>query len=644
MRPHARFAGLDGLRAIAVALVVVYHLFPGGWLKSGFIGVDVFFVISGFLITSLLLRERAATGRIALVAFWRRRARRLLPALALLVTATATWAWFVGGDVLVRLGRQVLGAGTFSYNWVSAAGGADYFSADTPELLRNLWSLAVEEQFYVVWPLVLPLLLLVPRRWARAMVALVLAGASAAWMATVVSSGAGSATRAYFGTDTHAFGLLLGVALAVGLQRVLSDAPAWMLRRRTRWTGGIVGVAAVAALFAIALLPEMPDAATFPGTLLAGSIVAAVAVVAGAVPGSWIGRALDVPPLRWIGDRSYGLYLWHWPVLVLVAAGVGVNAGADDVPVWIGLVVLVLTVLLAALSYRFVEQPVRRLGLRGSLRRLGGYLGGHSAAARTKALGMVLAGALVLAGTTAAIAAAPAESSGQLVVAAGRRALADNAAPRPPLLPEGAPADARQADGAGDAPATLRAVVDGRQIDAIGDSVMLASAPALMARYPGIHIDAKVSRSMWVAPGMLRKLADRGALREYVVLGLGTNGAIAPHLLDEVMAAIGPQRRLVLVTAFAPRSWIAGVNKTLTAFAEGHPHAHIADWSAAIRPHENLLAGDHIHPGEAGGRIFASVVADAIAALQLAQAQQRERMMLRAAQLGAELPADAAAA
>ena len=177
--PQARYAGLDGMRAIAVALVVVYHLFPQSPVRGGFIGVDVFFVISGFLITTLLLRETAATGRIALGAFWQRRARRLLPALAAVVTVCATAAWFVGGDVLVRLGEQVLGAATFSYNWVSIAGGGGYFSSAAPELFRNFWSLAVEEQFYVLWPLVLPLFLLLPRAWGRAAAVLGLAAASA---------------------------------------------------------------------------------------------------------------------------------------------------------------------------------------------------------------------------------------------------------------------------------------------------------------------------------------------------------------------------------------------------------------------------------------------------------------------------------
>jgi peptidoglycan/LPS O-acetylase OafA/YrhL len=189
-RSMPRFAGLDGLRAVAVGLVVIYHLFPGSPLAGGFVGVDVFFVISGFLITALLLREKDASGRIDLADFWRRRARRLLPALSLVVMSCATVAWLIGGDLLVRLGEQVLGAATFSYNWTSIAGGTGYFADATPELFRNVWSLAVEEQFYVLWPLLLPLFLLLPRARWRAAVALAHGALSAGWMAVLVATGA----------------------------------------------------------------------------------------------------------------------------------------------------------------------------------------------------------------------------------------------------------------------------------------------------------------------------------------------------------------------------------------------------------------------------------------------------------------------
>lgn len=613
---RGRFSGLDGLRALAVVLVVVYHLFPGWLLRSGFVGVDVFFVISGFLITSLLLRERAATGGIDLMHFWRRRARRLLPALGAVVTVAATWAWAVGGDVLVHVGRQVVAAATFSYNWVSVGSGSDYFSADTPELFRNLWSLAVEEQFYWAWPLLLPLLLAVRWRWLRAGVALAAAAASAVWMAELVTSGV---TRAYFGTDSHAFGLLIGVALAVGL-----DRPARTARHRA--PGAIVGGAALIGLATVAMLPETSDAATFPGTLLAASLLSAIVIVAATAPGSWLGAALDCAPLRWIGDRSYGIYLWHWPLLVLVTATAGLGTG--ETPIWVGVLTLILTGSFAAVSYRWIEQPVRRRGFRATF----GMLRARLAAApapRFRALTALVLGAVVIGGTTAAIATAPAETAGQSAVEAGRAALQHTAAAvRPPLVD--------------DRPTPRRSVaptpVEGRDIDAIGDSVMLASAPALLDRYPDIRIDAEVSRSMWAAPRLVDDLARRDELRPYVVLGLGTNGAVDTALLDDVVRRLGPERRLVLVTAYAPRSWIADVNKRLRAYTADHPDVILADWAGAISGHRELLAGDGIHPGEAGGRYYATAIADAIAADQRARAHSHARMLLRTEDLAAAHP------
>ncbi|MEI3865551.1 acyltransferase family protein [Microbacterium sp. CCNWLW134] len=623
-----RYAGLDGMRAVAVALVVIYHLFPA-MLPGGFIGVDVFFVISGFLITSLLLREHARNGRIALVGFWRRRARRLLPALALVVLVCSSAALFVGGDVLVRLGAQVLGAATFSYNWVSLAGDSGYFSAATPELFRNFWSLAVEEQFYVIWPLLLPLFLLLPRAWARAGAAVLLAAASAAWMAVLVTSALGTPggdlTRVYFGTDTHAFGILLGVALAFATTRVLARPSA---TSRPRWTGP-VGAAAISGLVLLSFLAPVDGLVTFPGALVAASLLSAAAIIAGVWPGSRFGTALDTQPLRWIGDRSYGIYLWHWPILVLLLAGLQGTGAEAGVPGSVGLTALALTLLAAELSYRFVETPVRRHGFRGSLRRLGRALRAGAGAR----IGAVTAGAVAIAlvaGTGAAVAAAPTVSSGQAMVDAGQRALAEvdaPAAPAPTPSPEatgstgveGAPAASGSSPPAvpgvpsGDSvPRPAPTPVTGDQISAVGDSVMLASAPALLERFPGIAVDAAVSRSAWAGPGILQQLADSGQLRPYVVLGLGTNGPVDRDALERMATIAGTERTLILVNAFAPRDWIPGVNAELADFAATHPRVFIADWSGAITPKPELLAGDQIHPDSGGGTVFADAVGQAV--------------------------------
>jgi len=661
--PLPRFAGLDGMRAIAVMLVVVYHLFPVTALRGGFVGVDVFFVISGFLITSLLLRERTATGRVALGRFWQRRARRLLPALAVVVVVCSALAWLVGGDVLVDLDTQVLGAATFSYNWTSIAGGGGYFTAATPELFRNFWSLAVEEQFYLLWPLVFPLLLLLPRAWARTAAAFALAAASAVWMGVTVAGG-GEVTRAYFGTDTHAFGLLLGVGLAFLLAPLLrtsvvpataplalvattsdatsgphwralpaepqatADRSAWVASPLARHATGAAGVLALLGLVLVASMPQTESAATFPGALLAASLLSGVALVAGVWPGSWFGRAIDARPMRWIGDRSYGIYLWHWPLLVLAVAAFAPETTVGEAPVWIGLSVLGATAAASALSLRFIETPVRRRGFRASLRALAARLRGGPGA-RLRAVGVALSGALVLAGAGAAIAVSPDETSAEAAVEAGRAALQK-------ALRE-APAPIAPAPSTTDAAAPAAPGISGDQISAVGDSVMLASAGGLVQRLPGIEVDAEVSRSMWAGPGIVDQLAASGRLRPYVVVALGTNGAVDPGSLDRIVDTVGPRRNLVLVNAYAPRDWIPGVNAELAAFADDHRNVIVADWSAAIAAHEDLLAGDRIHPGAAGGAIFADTVAAAVD--ELAD-QRRAYAADRAGRLAAILRAD----
>ncbi|MFE5407309.1 acyltransferase family protein [Microbacterium sp. NPDC056569] len=600
--PDTRFAGLDGMRAIAVMLVVVYHLFPPALLPGGFVGVDVFFVISGFLITSLLLREHVSTGRVALGRFWQRRARRLLPALAVVVVVCSALAWLVGGDVLVDLDAQVLGAATFSYNWISVAGGGGYFAAATPELFRNFWSLAVEEQFYLLWPLIFPLFLLLPRAWARTTAAFALAAASAAWMGAVVAGG-GDVTRAYFGTDTHAFGLLLGVGLAFLLARAFDGRRRWMDSPAARHVTGTAGMLALVGLAALAAVPQSTSAMTFPGALLAASLLSAVAIVAGVWPGSWFGRGIDVRPMRWIGDRSYGIYLWHWPLLVLAVGAFAPDATVATAPVWVGLGVLAATAAASALSFRYIETPVRRLGFRASARALTARLQGGPRA-RLRTVGVALAGALVLTGAGAAIAVSPDQTSAEAAVEAGRAAYEKALRESPtPLDPDPSATDAATPAPSG---------ITGDQISAVGDSVMLAAAGGLVERLPGIEVDAEVSRSMWAGPEIVDELDASGRLRPYVVVALGTNGAVDPSSLEDLADTVGPKRGLVLVNAYAPRDWIPGVNAELTAFADDHRNVIVADWSGAIAPHEDLLAGDRIHPGAAGGRIFADTVAAAV--------------------------------
>jgi hypothetical protein len=342
------------------------------------------------------------------------------------------------------------------------------------------------------------------------------------------------------------------------------------------------------------------SAATYLGGLAAASLLTAVLIVCLAHPASATVRVADAPLARWVGERSYGLYLWHWPALMLLAAALPQVDRIGEQSWLLGLAALVISVVLAALSYRFIEQPVRTRHLERAVR---GDLGWG----RVRRAGLVLGLAAALSGVTAsaaiAVIRAPAQSEAEAFIAAGQAAL-DRPLPAVPLrvpLAERGP----------DEPSDI-VIASGDQIIAIGDSVMLAAAPQLQAQFPGIAIDAAVSRQMRQGPAILRAIARKGQLRPIMIIGLGTNGSIDVATLHEMRAILGPDRQLVLVSAQAPRGWIPGVNASLTAFADDYRNVVLADWRTAIAPRLDLLARDQVHPGSAGGRIYATAIEAAL--------------------------------
>jgi peptidoglycan/LPS O-acetylase OafA/YrhL len=306
---------LDGVRAVAVLAVIAYHL--GTRLHGGFLGVDVFFVLSGYLITGLLLDERMRSGRISFARFWARRARRLLPAVLLLTAVVAVWTAHQGavGTFAIRRG-DLLSTIFYFANWHFIAVGQSYFAqfaggASSP--LRHMWSLAIEEQFYLLWPFVILLLGLLVRRKPSALPVILLVAAiiSAARMSMLYTTV--DPTRAYEGTDARACELLVGAALAA----LLTVRPALLADRRVR-AGAAWGWPIVAALVGVAFF-EITDHASFyyhGGALAFSLVVACGLLIVEALPRSPLARALSLRPVRWTGMISYGLYLWHWPVIV----------------------------------------------------------------------------------------------------------------------------------------------------------------------------------------------------------------------------------------------------------------------------------------------------------------------------------------
>ncbi|WP_324649671.1 acyltransferase family protein [Georgenia sp. H159] len=602
--------GLDGLRAIAVGAVLVYHLRPTS-LPGGFLGVDVFFVISGFLITTLLLRELGKRGRLDLPQFWLRRARRLLPALVSVVLLSVSLAAVVGGDLLVNIGRQVLGVLTFSNNWLEIGAGASYFAQTSPLLFVNFWSLAVEEQFYLLWPVALVVLVAVTRASRhRVWVALGLAAASAALMAVLFTPGE-DATRVYYGTDTHLFGLMIGVALAFTWAAPTSwlHSPAWL-----RWRQRVAAGAAVGLLWLMTAL-DAESALTFRGGILAASLLTALLVAALLGPVTLYQRLMKMPPVAWVGERSYGIYLWHWP-LILILTELLPATTYDSLLSWTTRVLaLALTLVVAGASYRWLEQPVRRYGFSGVWR---GWRTALSGGRRRAAQVVAGATAVLLVTTAVAVATAPRTSLTQQQIEANEELVADSAAQ---AEEEELPADADWT------------VPDGEEITGFGDSIMVTSAHGLTYRWPEIAIDAKSNRQWPDGLAAIEQAVAAGTVRRAVVLDFGTNAGVGePDVVRAALDALGPGRMVVVVNLYGGSHWIPEANAALADVVADYPNAIIADWYAAIDAEPDKLQSDGIHPDIEGGHLYTDVVAEAFVELS-------ERLLGEGGDRDADLPA-----
>lgn len=660
-----RIHGLDSLRAVAVVAVMVFHFAPG-LLPGGFIGVDVFFVLSGFLITTLLVRERVQTGRVSLRRFWTRRARRLLPAMVTVVITCTAMAGWLGGDVLVGIRSQVMGALTFASNWVYIAQGASYSSDLSPQLFANFWSLAVEEQFYLFWPLIVLAVFAIRRSRAVGLaVTGVFALASASWMALAFDPLA-DPSRVYFGTDTHMFGLMAGAffalyfaprspasstdaAGALGTARTFLGDPA---RRRAARLG--LGATSAVGLVIASLTLSVDDAFTYRGGLVLVSLLA-VGLIAFIVRSQPVARRVEVAPLRWIGVRSYGLYLWHWPLLVLVSEVMGADHPGRGTPWSVVGVTLGLTVAAAWASYRFIEAPVMIRGIGTLIRSLWAWSRRVALVAwaerrspartprgRVRAAGAAALTLLVAASVTAAFVRAPAVSELEAAIQRGAQAAADGATGPAGAAPGAGGSDpvagasgaetgegstvesgaaAPETSTGEPAPTPAPAVAaTGDQVTVIGDSVTLISVEELQSALPGVHIDAEVSRQMSTTPEIAAALAAGGALRPYVVLSLGTNSTVNEQIMDTAISAIGPDHTIVLVTGSGDRPWIGPTNDQMRAAAARFPNVVVADWQAAIAAHPEGLGKDGVHPQASGQALYAQTILTGLAEAQALRA------------------------
>ena len=635
-RPKSRYIpALDGLRTLAVVAVVLYHL-NLTWAQGGLLGVTVFFVLSGYLITRLLINEVSKTGRIDLKSFWIRRIRRLFPAVVTVVVVTCALCTIFNHVMLTKMRPDILPSLLFFNNWWQIAQDVSYFNAlGDPSPLTHFWSLAIEEQFYLVWP---PLLLaMVSAHMSKPntrRVVLGLAAASAIAM-MVLYNPAADPSRVYYGTDTRVFSLLLGAWMAfipdrdlaparlvrhLGLDRLAgsgkrgkgnvdehgkdkgsaadaSQAPSGALARF--WSSpasidllGIVGLIGLAAMVAFT---NGYTAFQYRGGTLLCSILTLMVIAACVQPQGMVARALSAEPLVWIGKRSYSIYLWHYPLLLLMNPVANIN----DTPWWQYILQVLLVVAVAECSYRFIETPFRKgaFGRTVSEFRDGtttpaSWVRAHVPACAACAVVLVVAlGGLIFVPDTSAL-------SGE-----GAEVLNKEAKNAKPQDQKAADDTDKDDDGFPDGAYDLLM---------IGDSVSLRAVDAFDGVFPHSHIDAEKGRQFDVGRETFEGYIQQNLAGKIVVFALGTNGLVTDAQIDAIMADAGDQRIVVFVNTRSPQPWVGATNQAIANAATRYKNVRVIDWFGYSANRNDLFDGDGTHLSNAGVTEYLKLIHDAV--------------------------------
>ncbi|WP_268625982.1 acyltransferase family protein [Paenibacillus alvei] len=660
---------LDGLRAIAVLVVIAYHL-NLGWAQGGFLGVGIFFVLSGYLVTDLLLATRQQRGAIDLYTFWVHRVRRLVPAILVMLLFSVAWLTIFDPARLTKLRGDIWSTFVYGNNWYLIFHNVSYFdSFGSPSPYLHLWSLAVEGQFYLVWPVLLMIgLKLAPRRGQLLLGITAAAAASALAMAWLYEPGT-DPSRVYYGTDTRVFALLIGAALAV----------VWPSRRLASNTDHKAGLSLdlIGALGLSAMLYMIVEVSEYDDFLYQGgfvllSTVSALTIAALAHPASRLSKLLSWGPLVWIGKRSYGIYLWHYPVIILTNPEVN-TSGFDGTR---AMLQVTASVLLAALSWKYIEQPIQRGCLSYLWLKLRDPYSWHRLSWKYWSISAccVLLLTLFYAGMSgrslvdaAQVKSGESDASNQLVITkdnqgaaskahqtehTGSHAVKDTTPKKPkrsdaasdPIMKPGSSGSddplesSSTAKGGGqpkgkqtqqpNQPSHTDRASDKKQnwsISAIGDSVMLDVAPYLSKQLPGTVVDAKIGRQMSEAGDIIQGLKQNGKLGRYVIIALGTNGIFGEKQLNKLIESLSDVEHIIFVNTRMPEKWESKVNELLAKTAAAHSNITLVDWYNATEDHDDYFEPDGTHLVPKGAKAYASLVADAVQSLSEVKKEQPAR-------------------
>ncbi|UPM54675.1 acyltransferase family protein [Gottfriedia acidiceleris] len=661
-------AGLDGLRALAVLSVIAYHL-NFSWASGGFLGVTVFFVLSGYLITDLLIAEWSTNQRIDLKSFWYRRAKRLLPGMFTLLLIVIAFVSLFKSSMIGNLKQDSIAAIFYYSNWWYIFHHLSYFeSFANPSILNHFWSLAVEEQFYIIWPILTLLgLKYIKNKDRLFLYTLVGAIVSALLMAILFHPGS-DPSRVYYGTDTRAFSLLIGASLAL----------VWPSRKLTNnvTTSGkilidLVGITGLLIFLLMVGKTNQYDSFLYRGGMFLLSISAAMLIAGLAHPTSKIGRFLAMRPLKWIGLRSYGIYLWQYPVIILFSPKV--NTG--DISLFRAICQITLIFVLAALSYHYIEDPIRKgkLGilwknfLAGNIN-LKEFFYKHIVIISTFILlsGIASFGLSALPDAKGVKASSEIESV-QSVSKQSSETVVENNTKEPPSTAivdhdkqvskpiqqnddkktvnnvdnavnkdekpvtdntnkqnnnSQTTADSKPGVNNNQTPNTTtntnkpaetnKPVVSNNSVFIIGDSVVINSIPQLKKTYSSLSVNAKIGRQFTEASAIIQQAKNTNSLGNIVVIELGTNGPFTVKQMSSLIELIGKDRKILFVNTRVPRPWESIVNKTLREVSSKYSNTSVVDWHSASANHNSYFSPDGVHLKPDGAKVFASLLINAI--------------------------------
>jgi peptidoglycan/LPS O-acetylase OafA/YrhL len=567
-------ASIDGLRAIAVTAVVLYHL-GISWIPGGFLGVDLFFVISGYVITRLILDSINQSSALDLREFYAARLRRIYPAFIFMVVCTIIFIGVWAPEAIKRFLSDLPYALTGSINWLLVARHQDYFEAiGRPPLLQHTWSLAVELQFYLIWPIILLTVLKYFGKKNIARIALLIAITSGVTLFLVSlqldQSNAQQVSHIYFGTDTHSLGLFLGSALAVSWipQNLSAD-----IEKRAQDVVDAIGVVGLLGLIAAFLFIDEANASLYRIAFPLAGIFGCLVIISLVHPASRFAPLISSAPFRWVGQRSYGIYIWHWVIFQVTRPSVDLTG--QSWALYLARVLLVLA--LADISLRWVEIPFRQGMVQNWFR------GMKYRSAKVKLrqqLSIVISIIAVLAVTSS------------ISVQAINKA--DQIAQEQIAQPE-------------DEAASQEDLGSTTGLWVTGDSVILGIRSKLESKEHISLINARVGRQ---APELLAVMrVDQSSVPSSpVVFNLGNNNALNEQTVRDIFEVVKNQPQVIVVNTSVPRSWKDANNAIISKVASGYPNVRLVDWDRVSKDRPELFAPDGVHLSPTGSDVYVDLV------------------------------------